>query len=80
MQATKCIECHTETFQREGICVLCKAGVTQMYKELIDLLIKDKRYKLLRSLKIWKRGKKSSKKLNCRVANSNHKRRRVHAA
>ena len=33
----KCIECGIKTYQKDGMCVLCKTGITQIY-ELIESL------------------------------------------
>lgn len=41
MKAKTCTQCDKKTFQKDGICALCKIGLTQMYDELIDLLKKD---------------------------------------
>ncbi len=43
MKTHKCIKCDTiTTRQEDGICVVCKIGVTQMHAELVDLLKKNK--------------------------------------
>lgn len=52
IKLTKCSECNTETYQRDGICVLCKTGINQMYRELIELLRKEKQLKLIKKLKL----------------------------
>jgi hypothetical protein len=39
----KCIKCDITTRQEDGICVVCKIGVTQMHAELVDLLKKKKK-------------------------------------
>ena len=49
MASTKCIRCSNETFQKESICVLCKTDITQMYEELIQLLKKNKEWRLLKT-------------------------------
>ncbi len=36
----------------KGLCTLCKTGLTKERRELIDLLKKDKKYSLLRKLKV----------------------------
>jgi len=46
MQAAYCIECGIETYQQDGLCVLCKTGITQLYKQLIYLLNEDKSWVL----------------------------------
>jgi len=46
MKAKKCRECGNETFQDDDICVLCKIGVTQMYRELDDLIKKKDKWHL----------------------------------
>ncbi len=48
MKSKKCLECGNQTYQGDQICVACKIGVSRMYKELIDLLKKDKRWNLSR--------------------------------
>jgi len=72
MEATKCTECFIETFQRDGICIVCKSGVNQMHKELMDLVKKDKKSGFFRVLKMLKQDKKST--------SNNHKRRVRHVA
>jgi hypothetical protein len=34
----KCLKCGTETTLKDGICVLCKVGITTMHDDLIGLL------------------------------------------
>jgi len=41
MKSNKCKQCENETFQKEGICVICKIGITPIYTELVDLLKQD---------------------------------------
>ncbi len=47
MKAKKCLECDNETYQEDGICVLCKIGITRIDDELIDALKKDNKWDLL---------------------------------
>jgi hypothetical protein len=47
MKAKKCQKCENTTLQKDGICVSCHLGLTQMYGELIDLLKKDKKWNRL---------------------------------
>ncbi|MEW6001398.1 MAG: PilZ domain-containing protein [Nitrospirota bacterium] len=51
MRAMKCVECGNETYQKNGICVLCETGITQIYRELIDLLKMGKEENLIKKLK-----------------------------
>ncbi|NWF98358.1 MAG: hypothetical protein HXY52_05405 [Nitrospirae bacterium] len=44
MKANKCISCDNKTLQKDGICVSCKTGIRQMYKELIDLMQKQRNH------------------------------------
>jgi ornithine carbamoyltransferase len=46
MQSNKCTECGNETYEKDCICALCKKNITQMHEELIELLKKDKEWKL----------------------------------
>lgn len=46
MKSKKCLECGNQTYQVDKICVACKIGVSRIYRELIDLLKKDKRWNL----------------------------------
>ena len=41
MKAKKCTECLNETHQADGVCVLCKLGLSAMSLELKDLLKSD---------------------------------------
>jgi hypothetical protein len=49
MKTTRCTVCKNETYQKDGICVLCRSYVTKTYNELIDLLTVDKKCKLRRA-------------------------------
>ena len=49
MASTKCIRCSNETFQKDSLRVLCEGGITQMYEELIQLLKKNKEWRLLKT-------------------------------
>jgi hypothetical protein len=51
IRITKCKKCGTKTSCRNGICALCKAGITQIYDELRDLLKKDKNWNMHHQLK-----------------------------
>jgi hypothetical protein len=46
MKVKKCDKCNNETYQEDNICVLCKIGVTQMYRELDDLIKKNNKWDL----------------------------------
>jgi hypothetical protein len=38
MEATKCKECGKETLQKDGLCVICRTGITLMHEELVALI------------------------------------------
>lgn len=38
VRSHRCTVCKTKTHQKDGICVLCKTGITQKYDELMALL------------------------------------------
>lgn len=40
-KSNKCKECGIKTYQKDGMCVLCKTGITQIY-EMIESLKTDK--------------------------------------
>ena len=42
MECAKCIVCGTETLQGV-VCAVCQAGITQMHRELMDLVVKDRK-------------------------------------
>ncbi len=46
MKVKKCRQCDNETFQEDNVCVLCKIGVTQMCRELDDLIKKKDKWQL----------------------------------
>jgi ribosomal protein L37E len=46
MKVKKCEKCGNETYQEGNICVLCKIGVTQMHRELDDLIKKNNKWNL----------------------------------
>lgn len=50
MKTYKCKECGNATRQEDGVCVVCRIGLTEMRAELFDLIKKDKKrkYELLR--------------------------------
>ena len=43
MKAHKCTQCDNTTLQKDGICVICKLGISQMHEELVDLMKKKKK-------------------------------------
>jgi hypothetical protein len=43
MKAHKCTNCDNTTHQKDGICVICRLGITQMHEELVDLMKKKKK-------------------------------------
>jgi len=51
MKTNKCVKCDNKTLQKDGICVVCRIGLTGMYTELADLLKKGTKEDL-RTLKI----------------------------
>ncbi len=52
MKVNKCTQCNNNTYQKDGICVSCRIGISKMYDELKDLMKEDKKLDL--SLKIHK--------------------------
>lgn len=46
MKTKKCKKCDNETYQEDGICVICKIGITRIYEELVNLLKKDNKWNL----------------------------------
>jgi hypothetical protein len=38
MKANKCIKCENKTFQKDGLCVVCRIGISTIYVELTELL------------------------------------------
>jgi hypothetical protein len=38
MKGKKCTQCDNDTYQKDGICVSCKIGITKMYDELKELM------------------------------------------
>jgi len=46
MKAHKCMKCDNTTNQKDGICVICRLGITQMHTELVDLMKKKKKLHL----------------------------------
>jgi len=51
---TKCIQCGNETYQDDGICILCKNNITGIYEELIESLTKGKKRKpRKRKIRVW---------------------------
>jgi hypothetical protein len=59
IKPTKCLICGNETLQGT-MCALCKAGIPQMHKELLALLVEDNNPNLLKKLKSLKRYKNIS--------------------
>ncbi len=47
MKHNKCTNCNNDTFQKDGICVICKLGLTQMYAELAALSKKKNKLRLM---------------------------------
>jgi hypothetical protein len=47
---SKCIVCGIKTNQKGDICVLCENGITLVYEELMDLIRKDKKEDLLKTV------------------------------
>jgi len=41
-KSTICTSCGNETYEKDGLCILCKKNITQMHAELIDLIAQDK--------------------------------------
>ena len=37
-KTTKCIKCGTKTTCKEGVCALCKSGITEIHNDLKELL------------------------------------------
>jgi hypothetical protein len=54
MKATKCSSCGNETFQG-NLCVLCRKGITQLYKELLNLSKKDDNLVLRQQINMMER-------------------------
>ena len=42
MRPMMCTVCGNETYQEDGICVLCRNYITRMHEELVALLALDK--------------------------------------
>lgn len=40
-KSNKCIECGIKTYQKDGMCVLCKTGITQIYEMIESLKITE---------------------------------------
>lgn len=38
-KANKCMQCGIHTYQKDGMCVLCKTGITQIYEMIESLKI-----------------------------------------
>jgi len=38
-KSNKCMECGIKTYQKDGMCVLCKTGITQIYEMIESLKI-----------------------------------------
>ena len=47
MKHHKCTNCNNDTFQKDGVCVICKLGLTQMYAELAALSKKKNKLRLM---------------------------------
>jgi hypothetical protein len=52
MKANKCIHCDNQTFQKDGICVICRIGIARMYTELASVLNKEESRIKLRASKL----------------------------
>jgi hypothetical protein len=50
MKINKCVKCNNKTHQVDGVCVVCRINIPQMFAELVDLLKKDntRDYRLLK--------------------------------
>jgi hypothetical protein len=59
VKSTKCLVCGNETLQGT-LCAVCKAGVPQIYDELIALLKEDKYLNVLKKLNLSTRYKNIS--------------------
>lgn len=46
MKTRKCAHCNNATYQKDGICVSCKIGITKMYDELKQLMDDNKKWNL----------------------------------
>ncbi|MFZ5906601.1 MAG: hypothetical protein ACOYVJ_04240 [Nitrospirota bacterium] len=54
IKPTKCLICGNETLQG-STCALCRAGIPQIHKELIDLLMQDETPDMGKKQKVSKR-------------------------
>jgi len=52
MKVKKCTQCNNNTYQKDGICVSCRIGISKMYDELKELMEENKKWDL--SLKVHK--------------------------
>lgn len=57
---SKCIVCGIKTNQKNDVCVLCENGITLVYEELMDLLRRDKKKDLLKTVFMIETGHKKS--------------------
>ncbi len=55
MKANKCMHCDNRTFQKDGICVICRIGIAGMCAELARLLNKEENRIKLRAAKLRRR-------------------------
>jgi hypothetical protein len=46
-RSNRCSICNTNTFQKDALCVLCKAGINQKYDELRALIEEHKQWTFL---------------------------------
>lgn len=46
MKGKKCAQCNNTTYQKDGICVSCKLGLTKMYDELKEMMERDKKWSI----------------------------------
>ncbi len=46
MKGKKCGQCSNSTYQKDGICVSCKLGLTRMHDELKEMMDQNKKWGL----------------------------------
>lgn len=46
MKVKKCTQCNNNTYQKDGICVSCRIGISKMYDELKELMDDNKKWDL----------------------------------
>ncbi len=57
---SKCIVCGIKTNQKNDICVLCENGITLVYEELMELIRRDKKSDLLKTVFMVETGHEKS--------------------